>query len=174
MTWQGQGWWMMGSVGEVQVPWVKYSTFLSDRGRLFGTRFIQHRNGRITLCLSLSSSCIPVYSASLPSPLSLSLPLPLPLLLLPLSVSTWILIYSRVFLCCSVTQSCLTLCDPVNYSPPGSSVHGISQARILEWVSIPFSRGSSQPRDRTPLSCIAGRFFTIWATREDSPVVDVL
>ena len=49
-------------------------------------------------------------------------------------------------------------------SPPGSSVHGILQARTLEWVSIPFSRGSSQPRDWTGVSWIAGRFFTIWAT----------
>ena len=102
-------------------------------------RFIQKKNSRITLCLSLSSSCIPVYSASLLSPLSLSLPLFLPLLLLPLSVSTWSLVYSRVFLCCTVTQSCLTLCDPMNCSPPGSSVHGISQARILEWVAISLS-----------------------------------
>ena len=47
-----------------------------------------------------------------------------------------------------------------------SSVHGILQARILDWVAIPFSRGSSWPRDRTHVSCIAGRFFTIWATRE--------
>ena len=47
------------------------------------------------------------------------------------------------------------------------TVHGIVQARILEWVAIPFSRGSSQPRDRTQVSCIAGRFFTSWATRED-------
>ena len=53
--------------------------------------------------------------------------------------------------CCVVlvTQSCLTLCDPMDYSPPGSSVHGILQERIPEWVVIPFSRGSSQPRDRT-------------------------
>ena len=58
-------------------------------------------------------------------------------------------------------QSCLTLCDPLDCNPPGSSVHGISQARIMEWVSIPFSRGSSRPRDRTPVSCIAGRFFTV-------------
>ena len=50
---------------------------------------------------------------------------------------------------------------------PGSSVHGILQARILERVAIPFSRGSSRPRDQTPISCIAGGFFTIWATRED-------
>ena len=52
------------------------------------------------------------------------------------------------------------------YSLPGSSVHGILQARILEWVAIPFSRGSSWPRDPTRLSHIAGRFFTIWATRK--------
>ena len=57
-------------------------------------------------------------------------------------------------------QSCLTLCDPVDCSPPGSSVHGILQAGILERVAIPFSRGSSQPRDQTEVSCIAGRYFT--------------
>ena len=57
-------------------------------------------------------------------------------------------------------------CDPMDCSPPGSSVHGILQARILEWVAIPFSRGSSKPRDRTQVSCIAGRFFTSLATRE--------
>ena len=68
--------------------------------------------------------------------------------------------------CRSVSQSCLTLCDPMNCCPPGSSVHGILQARILEWVAISFSRRSSQSRDQTLVSCIAGRFFTIWATRE--------
>ena len=51
-------------------------------------------------------------------------------------------------------------------SPLCSSVHGIPQARVLEWVAIPFSRGSSQPRDQTGVFCIAGRFFTVWATRE--------
>ena len=51
-------------------------------------------------------------------------------------------------------------------SPPGSSVLGIYQARILEWAAIPFSRESSQPRDQTQVSCIEGGFFTIWATRE--------
>ena len=64
-----------------------------------------------------------------------------------------------------VVQSCLTLCDPVDYSPPGSSVHGILQARILEWVAISFSRGSSWPRDQTQVSRIAGRRFNLWATR---------
>ena len=53
-----------------------------------------------------------------------------------------------------VTQSCLTLCDPMDYT-----IHGILQARILEWVAITFSRGSSQPRDRTQVSLTAGRFF---------------
>ena len=62
-------------------------------------------------------------------------------------------------------QLCLTFCDCVDYSPPGSFVHGIPQARILEWVAIPFSRGSSWPRDQAWVSCIAGRFFTIWATK---------
>ena len=52
------------------------------------------------------------------------------------------------------------------YSSPGSSVHGIIQAKILEWVAIPFSRGSFWPKDRTQVSCVAGRFFTIRATRE--------
>ena len=60
-----------------------------------------------------------------------------------------------------VAQSCLTLCDPMDYT-----VHGILQARILEWVAFPFSKGSSQPRDQTQVSCIAGGFFTRWATRE--------
>ena len=63
-----------------------------------------------------------------------------------------------------VAQSCLTLCDPMDYSLPGSSVHGIFQARILEWLAIFFSRGSSWPRDWTQISCIASRFFTVWAT----------
>ena len=55
-------------------------------------------------------------------------------------------------------------------SLPGSSVHGISQARVLEWVAIPFCRGSSRPRDQTQFSCIKGKFFTIWATREASMI----
>ena len=65
-----------------------------------------------------------------------------------------------------VAQSCPTLCDPMDCSPPGSSVHEIFQARILEWVAISFCRGFSQLRDRTQVSCTAGRFFTHWATRE--------
>ena len=69
-------------------------------------------------------------------------------------------------LLCLVTQSCPALCNPMDCSPPGSSDHWILQARILEWVVMPSSRGSSQPRDWTQVSCMAGGFFTIWATRE--------
>ena len=60
-----------------------------------------------------------------------------------------------------VAQSCPTLCDPMDWSLPGSSVRGILQGRILEWVAIPFSRGSSRLRDQTRVSYIAGRSFTI-------------
>ena len=60
-----------------------------------------------------------------------------------------------------VAQLCLTLYDPMDCSLPGSSIHGILQARILEWEAIPFSRASSQPRGQTLVSCSAGRFFTI-------------
>ena len=60
-----------------------------------------------------------------------------------------------------VAQSCLTLCDPMDYSLPGSSVRGVFQARILEWVAIFFSRGSSLPSDQIPVSCAAGRLFTV-------------
>ena len=63
-----------------------------------------------------------------------------------------------------VTQSCPAPCNPMDCCLPGSS--GILQARILEWIVIPFSRGSSWPRDWTRVSCTTGRFFTVWATRE--------
>ena len=71
-------------------------------------------------------------------------------------------------------QSCPILCHPKDCSPPGSSVHGIFQARILEWVAISFSRGSSWPRDWAHISCVsctAGRFFTHWAIREATHVL---
>ena len=70
---------------------------------------------------------------------------------------------------CSVVQSCPTLCDSVDCSPPGSAIHGIFQAEMLEWVAFFFSRGSSQPQDWTPISCIsyAGRWILYhWATWE--------
>ena len=67
---------------------------------------------------------------------------------------------------CLIVRLRLTLCDPMDCSPPGSSVPGMLQARTLEWVAMPSSRGPSQPRDRTQVSRTAGRFFTVRATRE--------
>ena len=68
---------------------------------------------------------------------------------------------SRMITCVLVTPLCLTHCDPMDCCLPGSSVHGILQARIPAWVAISFSRGSFQPRDRTLVSCIASRFFIL-------------
>ena len=65
-----------------------------------------------------------------------------------------------------IAQLCPTFCDPMDCSQSGFSVHRILQARILLWDDIPFSRGSSWPRDQTQVSPIAGRLFTVWATRE--------
>ena len=76
-------------------------------------------------------------------------------------LSAWITIFNYMGICCClVTKSCLTLCDPMDYRPPGSSVHGISQARILEQVAIFSSRGSLRPRDRVCVSSLAEGFFT--------------
>ena len=66
-----------------------------------------------------------------------------------------------------VTQSCLTLCDPVDFRPIDSLIHGILQAKFLKWIVITFSRVSSQPRDWSRVPHIVGRFFTVWDTRED-------
>ena len=85
----------------------------------------------------------------------------------PLSLSLSIYIYICIYICAVHAKSlqlCPTLCDPLDYSLPGSSVHGIFQARILEWVAVPSSRGSSQFRERTRIFCgsyIAGRFLTV-------------
>ena len=70
------------------------------------------------------------------------------------------------YICCSVAESCPVLCDPMDCSPPGSSAHGIFQARILQWVAISFSRGSSWIRDQTHVSCIGRWILYHWATRE--------
>ena len=84
--------------------------------------------------------------------------------------------YTHIFMlkshvCVLVTQS-WTLCESMDCSPPGSSVHGILQAGTLEWVAMPFSRGSSRARARTQVSCIVDRFFIVWALRE--PHVKIL
>ena len=75
---------------------------------------------------------------------------------------------------CLVAQLCPTLCHPMDCSPPGFSVHGILQARILEWVAIPFSRGSSWSKDWTLVSSIAGEFFIVWVSRKAQTLVYVL
>ena len=67
----------------------------------------------------------------------------------------FLLVFGCYYYCAKLLQSCLTLCDPMDCSPPGSSVHGILQARILEWVAMHFSRGSSQPMDRTHISYVS-------------------
>ena len=71
-----------------------------------------------------------------------------------------------------VAQLCPTLCDPMGCSLSGPSVHGIFQARVLEWIAISFSRGPSWSRNRNQVSRIAGRRFTIWATREVTWVLE--
>ena len=76
---------------------------------------------------------------------------------------------SAYFSMCLFAQSCLTLWDSLDCSLPGSSIHGIFQARILKWVAIFYSKGLSQPRDQTCISCVScieGRFFTHWAIRK--------
>ena len=92
----------------------------------------------------ISQECLPLTDANLNQAL--------------FSGNMYVCVHARVL----VAQSCPTLCDPVDCS---SSVHGVLQARIVEWVAIPLSRGSSRPRDRTQVSCIAGGLYH-WATRE--------
>ena len=76
----------------------------------------------------------------------------------------WILYcWALSFFPCNLLSHVRLFCDPMDCSLPDSSVHGVLQARILEWVAVPFSRGSSPPRNRTRVSCTAGGFFTVWA-----------
>ena len=84
-----------------------------------------------------------------------------PLLPIPAPLTAIIVKHIPLLSKMKVTQSCLTVCDPMDYIDLK-----ILQARILKWVTFPFSRGSSQPRDQIQASCIAGRFFTNWAFRE--------
>ena len=97
-----------------------------------------------------------------------------PFLHIPLLFQMTVYLSSRLLITCliperqsEVTQSCPTLCGPMDCSLPDSSIHGFFWARILEWVAISFSRRSSRLRHWTQISCIVGRCFTIWATRED-------
>ena len=91
----------------------------------------------------------------------------------PFSAHTLLPVCCNIDIDIEVSQLCPTLCDPMNYSLPGSSIHVTFQARVLEWVAISFSRRSSWPRDQTQVSHIVGRCFTIWATREVPPVLTV-
>ena len=88
--------------------------------------------------------------------------LPLPEFLV-IQVLKFLSIWLCVCVSCSVNP---ILCNPMDFSPPCSSTHGIFQARVLEWIAFSFSRRSSGPRDWAQVSCTAGRFFTHWATRE--------
>ena len=85
---------------------------------------------------------------------------------MPISIQPFPLYTGVLCGCLLVAQLCPALWDSIDCSLPGSSVHGISQVRTLEWVAISFSRESVQPRDWTCVFCISGRFFTFWATRE--------
>ena len=80
----------------------------------------------------------------------------------------------RFPICVYSSLHCIGLCNSMDCNPPGSSVHGLLQTRILEWVAILFSKGSSWPRDWTWVSCIASSFFTVWATREARDFLCVL
>ena len=119
--------------------------------------------------LSMKFSC-QEYSSGLPCPPPKDLPDLRIKLASPASrfctTEPWEALIITMCAVCISLQCGPTLCNHMNCSPQGSSGHGISQARILEWVAIPFSRGYSWPRDQTWVSCIAGRFFTFWATRE--------
>ena len=101
-------------------------------------------------CLSMNVTEVPPYFIYHPDGALSSSPT-------PASLSLWKWKWS---------QLCLTFCDPMGCSLPGSSIHGLFRARVLEWVAISFSRRSSRPRDGTRVSCIVGRRFTVWATRE--------
>ena len=131
------------------------SVQLLSRVRLFATP--RTAACQASLSITNSWSLLKLMSIELVMP-SNHLILCCPLLLLPSILWKW----SEI----EVAQSCLTLCDPMDCRLPGSSVHGIFQAIVLEWIAISFSRGSSWPRDGTWVSHILDRRFTVWATRE--------
>ena len=94
-------------------------------------------------------------------------PAPMTMLTLSFSVPAVCTLCLALYVHTELLQSCPTLCDPMDYSPQGSSVHGILQTRILEWFAMPLSRGSSWPRDWTHVSCIADWLFALWATKHN-------
>ena len=121
-----------------------------------------HEDGPlVSSCLLLHRQCLSFLSPSHLDTNSSGLQRAYCLLMQPPCLSLFFCRGVKLSVLCLVAQSCLTFCDPIYCSPPGASVHGIFQARMLEWVAMPSSRGSSQPRDPTEVSCIAGGFFTV-------------
>ena len=135
--------------------------FLREMQTHSGIRAIKTEPGPMTLCELLDPSMPEAWM--LPALTTLKQPVPHFAQTSLCTFSITLNLKSPVSL---VAQLCPTLCNPSDCSPQGSSVYGILQARILEWVAIPFFRGSSSPRDLTQVSCIAGGLFTIWANRE--------
>ena len=131
---------------------------LSHQGSPWTSNDDLHRPG---VCMGLSEICRHMDSASRSwNPISNSFPKRIPLRTdLPVHAGH----------CRLVTQSCLTHCNAMDCSPPGSSVHEISQTKLLEWVAMSFSRGSSQPRDQTHVTCIGRWILYYWTTREAYP-----
>ena len=132
--------------------WALINQLKDHKGKLISMR-------KKNLCLEASSTRSCPRVSSLPAcPTNLRLPSPYLHKWVPIYQIPSILLF--MCMCAQSHQSCPTLCDPLDCSLPGSSVHGIFQARILEWLAISFSRGSSWPKDRSHVPCIAGRFFT--------------
>ena len=141
-------------------------------------------------CILSPSNLTPTTASGVPSPNTTLSCLPwaysgLPSFSLKCRIQYWIIILQGVIYfycyhhhcCCLIAKSCPTLCNPMDCSPPSLSVHGISQERILEWVAISFSRGSSWTRDQIWISCIAGRFFTTepsWQLIIITTITDIL
>ena len=121
-------------------------------------------------CLSSANVTVCIYQLQTPGP-CLALPTTLPTIICSLFLWVCFCFADRFIphMASEISQLCPTLCDFLDCSLPGSSVHGIFQARILKWVAIAFSRGSSRPRYRTQVSHIVGRCFTVWVTREVIP-----
>ena len=137
-------WQMEDRKGGQRMRWLDGITKAMDIGLSNLWELVMDRKSLYTAVHGVSKSCTPLSNWTLG--------------LVPYSLD-----FLHLFL---ITPWCPTLCNPMDFSPSGSSIHGLLQGRILEWVAIPFSRGSIQPRDGTWVSRIAGRFFIVGATRE--------
>ena len=135
--------------------------FTGSRGTCIGKQILWRLPVKISLEKELTKTNNASVQILLPYANNLSIPQ-------YLSTVIWYscLCVHNMYVCVSVASASSVLCHPMDCSPPGCSVHGILQARILEGVAISFSKGYSQPRDQTLVSHIAGRFIIVWATRE--------